>query len=130
MATTSMNQIIHAADRRDVARTEQALRTLPEGDRSRARQLQAAWQNLVWELTHHRETEDELVWPFLRSRGFDADADADADGVGERELTALRETIPSPVLEGRLDRLRAPLSARRRADLAGLSGRTCAVRGG
>ena len=70
----SMNQIIHAAVRRDVARTEQALRALPEGDGARARQLQRAWRNLVRELTHHHEAEDELMWPFLQSRGFDADA--------------------------------------------------------
>lgn len=67
-----MNQIIHAAVRRDVARTEQALRALPEGDAARATQLQRAWQNLVRELTHHHEAEDEHVWPFLQQRGFDA----------------------------------------------------------
>ncbi len=68
----SMNQIIHAAVRRDVARTERALRALPEGDAARARQLQVAWGNLVRELTHHHESEDDLVWPFLLSRGVDA----------------------------------------------------------
>lgn len=73
MATMSMNQIIHAAVRRDVARTEQALRSLPEGDRARARQLQQAWANLVRELTHHHESEDELIWPFLLARGVDAE---------------------------------------------------------
>ena len=69
----SMNQIIHAAVRRDVARTEHALRTLPEGDGARARQLRVAWQNLVRELTHHHEAEDEFLWPFLLGRGVDAD---------------------------------------------------------
>ena len=54
----SMNQIIHAAVRRDVARTEQALRTLADGDGARARQVQVAWRNLVRELTHHHEAED------------------------------------------------------------------------
>ena len=69
--TLSMNQIIHAAVRRDVARTEQALRgaratvTLP----GRA-QIQTAWRNLVRELTHHHEAEDELLWPFLRRAGW------------------------------------------------------------
>lgn len=72
MATMSMNQIIHAAVRRDVARTEQALRALSEGDSARARQLQLAWQNLVRELTHHHEAEDDLIWPFLLARGVDA----------------------------------------------------------
>jgi hypothetical protein len=71
MAELSMNQIIHAAVRRDVARTEQALRIFPDGDAGRARQLQAAWRNLVRELTHHHEAEDEHVWPFLQSCGAD-----------------------------------------------------------
>ena len=66
-----MNQIIHAAVRRDVTRTEQALRTLPDGDTARAREIQTAWRNLVRELTHHHEAEDEHVWPFLQSRGVD-----------------------------------------------------------
>lgn len=72
MATMSVNQVIHAAVRRDVTRTEQALRALPGGDRKRARQIQVAWQNLVRELTHHHESEDALVWPFLLARGVDA----------------------------------------------------------
>ena len=67
----SINQVIHAAVRRDVTRTEQALRALPEGDAVRARQVRTAWRNLVRELTHHHEAEDEHVWPFLRSRGVD-----------------------------------------------------------
>ena len=68
----SMNQIIHAAVRRDVARTEHALRALTDGDSVRARQIQVAWRNLVRELTHHHEAEDEILWPFLLRRGVDA----------------------------------------------------------
>jgi hypothetical protein len=71
MAELSMNQVIHGAVRRDVARTEQALRSFPDGDSGRACQLQAAWRNLVRELTHHHEAEDEHVWPFLQSCGVD-----------------------------------------------------------
>jgi hemerythrin-like domain-containing protein len=67
----SMNQVIHAAVRRDVARTEQALRDLRDGDVVRARQVRTAWRNLVRELTHHHEAEDSIAWPFLASRGFD-----------------------------------------------------------
>ena len=67
----SINQVIHAAVRRDVARTEHALRALRDGDAGRARQLQTAWRNLVRELTHHHEAEDSIAWPFLASRGFD-----------------------------------------------------------
>jgi DUF438 domain-containing protein len=67
----SINQVIHAAVRRDVARTEQALRALPDGDVSRAREIWTAWSNLVRELTHHHESEDANIWPFLERRGFD-----------------------------------------------------------
>ncbi|WP_090971640.1 hemerythrin domain-containing protein [Nocardioides exalbidus] len=67
----SMNQVIHAAVRRDVARTEQALRELADGDAGRAREVRTAWRNLARELTHHHEAEDEHMWPFLESRGFD-----------------------------------------------------------
>jgi hypothetical protein len=67
----SMNQIIHAAVRRDVDRTEQALRALADGDAVRARQVRGAWRNLVRELTHHHEAEDTYAWPFLASRGYD-----------------------------------------------------------
>jgi hypothetical protein len=68
----SMNQVIHAAVRRDVDRTEQALRALADHDAARARQIQTAWRNLVRELTHHHEAEDTYLWPFLLSRGVDA----------------------------------------------------------
>ena len=67
----SMNRIIHAAVRRDVTRTEQALRTMADGDAARAEQVRTAWRNLVRELTHHHEAEDDNIWPFLERRGFD-----------------------------------------------------------
>ena len=50
---------------------EAFLRNGTDGDSGRARQIQVAWRNLVRELTHHHEAEDEHVWPFLRSRGVD-----------------------------------------------------------
>jgi DUF438 domain-containing protein len=71
MPELSINQVIHAAVRRDVARTEQALRGLRDGDGSRAREIRTAWSNLVRELTHHHEAEDANIWPFLERRGFD-----------------------------------------------------------
>ena len=43
MATITMNEIIHAAVRRDLARAESALRSFPDGDRSRAEALKRAW---------------------------------------------------------------------------------------
>jgi hemerythrin-like domain-containing protein len=85
----SMNQVIHAAVRRDVARTEQALRALRDGDGVRAAQLQRAWANLVRELKHHHEGEDALVWPYLRSQGIDASL---LDAM-EAEHTAMAEGL-------------------------------------
>lgn len=84
-----MNQIIHAAVRRDVARTEQALRRLGDGDAARAHQVRAAWQNLVRELTHHHEAEDEILWPFLLERGVDADL----LGEMESEHAAMKDAL-------------------------------------
>lgn len=86
-----MNQIIHAAVRRDVARTEQALRTLRDGDGDRARQVQVAWRNLVLELTHHHEAEDDILWPFLLERGVDADLLHQM----ESEHAAMKEALSS-----------------------------------
>lgn len=69
MAKITMNEITHAAVRRDLARTEAALGGFREGDRERARALQTAWANL-WELLHmHHHSEDTHIWPYLRSLG-------------------------------------------------------------
>jgi len=61
-----MNQIIHAAVRRDLARHEQALRAFPDGDADRAAALRRAWTVLWRQLHHHHELEDAHVWPYLR----------------------------------------------------------------
>lgn len=89
--TLSMNQIIHAAVRRDVTRTEQALRALDEGDSARAREIQVAWRNLVRELTHHHEAEDANIWPFLEERGFDPALLAEM----ESEHAAMKQALGS-----------------------------------
>ena len=61
----TMNRVIHAAVRRDLARLESALAAVPDGDLARARQLQVAYANLHRELKHHHEGEDTYVFPFL-----------------------------------------------------------------
>jgi hemerythrin-like domain-containing protein len=66
-----MNQIIHAAVRRDLARTAQALRAVSDGDASRVQGVHRAWSYLVRELEHHHEGEDAHLWPYLRGRGVD-----------------------------------------------------------
>jgi hemerythrin superfamily protein len=121
MATLSMNQIIHAAVRRDVARTEQALRALPEGDGSRARELQRAWRNLVRELTHHHESEDDLVWPFLLSRGVDAELMVAMEG----EHAAMKDALADA---GRaIDQVVAEPTAARAREAADIVSRSSVV---
>lgn len=86
-----MNQVIHQAVPRDLARTETALRAFPDGDAARARQLQGAWRNLHRELTHHHEAEDANIWPFLESRGVDASVLAQM----ESEHAAMKAALAS-----------------------------------
>ena len=85
----SMNRIIHAAVRRDVTRTEQALRAMADGDTARAGQVRTAWRNLVDELTHHHRAEDAHIWPLLERRGFDRTLLADM----EAEHTAMKHAL-------------------------------------
>lgn len=71
MTQMTMNRVIHAAVRRDMSRTERALRDFRDGDSTRAAELDRAWRNLAAELTHHHEQEDRLIWPALRDLGVD-----------------------------------------------------------
>ena len=69
MAQMSMNKAIHGAIRRDLARFMDALDRFPAGNRTRAAQLQAAWDNFDDQLTHHHTGEHEIAWPHLRAMG-------------------------------------------------------------
>ncbi len=84
-ADLSMNQIIHAAVRRDLSRTAAALRSMADGDADRARDIQRAWNFLRAELKHHHEGEDHHIFPFLRAQGVD-DALLDAMETEHGEL--------------------------------------------
>ena len=64
-----MNEIIHAAVRRDLTRFESALRAFPDGNGARARQLRRAWATVDRQLHHHHESEDAHVWPYVRGLG-------------------------------------------------------------
>jgi hemerythrin-like domain-containing protein len=87
----TMNRVIHAAVRRDLARLESALGTARDGDVARAGRLQRAYANLQRELTHHHEGEDEFVFPFVAKVGgasdllkaMDEEHQAMADALGE-----------------------------------------------
>jgi len=61
----TMNRVIHAAVRRDLARLETALAAAPDGDMSRAAGLRRAYVNLNRELKHHHESEDRWVFPSM-----------------------------------------------------------------
>jgi hemerythrin-like domain-containing protein len=69
--TMTMNRVIHAAVRRDLARLSTALDALADGDRARAQALDRAYANLREELTHHHEGEDAHIWPMLSGKGVD-----------------------------------------------------------
>ena len=108
MAHMSMNLVIHAAVRRDLARFASALRDFPAGDGDRARQLGVAWANLDLQLTHHHEGEHAIAWPALRSVGvpqetldeMDAEHDTMAGALerAREQMTALgRDQGPEQV---------------------------------
>lgn len=67
----SMNRVIHAAVRRDLVRLEDALGKISGTDRQRAADLGRAYANLHRELTHHHETEEQLIFPALSGLGVD-----------------------------------------------------------
>jgi hemerythrin-like domain-containing protein len=90
MAEMNMNEIIHAAVRRDLARMEGALRSFPEGDLQRAEQLQRAWASLWEQLHHHHRSEDAYVWPYVRRLGV---LDPDLVDQMEAEHAAMAEAM-------------------------------------
>ena len=65
----TMNTIIHAAFRRDLARFDRALAAFPDGSRSRADQLKLAWDNYAHQLDHHHQDEETIFFPALRGLG-------------------------------------------------------------
>ncbi|MGA8047846.1 MAG: hemerythrin domain-containing protein [Dermatophilaceae bacterium] len=66
-ATMSMNQVIHAAVRRDFARLEDALGRPEATGPERARALGRAFEHLAAELHRHHTSEETIVLPLLRS---------------------------------------------------------------
>jgi hypothetical protein len=88
----TLNTVIHAAVRRDVARFQQALATFPIGSRERAAQLEMAWQNLDHQLYHHHHGEETIFWPALRELGADESLVGDLGGEHERLAEAMTLT--------------------------------------
>lgn len=67
----SMNVIIHAAFRRDLARFDQALAEFPAGAQPRADQLARTWDNFARQLHHHHRDEETIFFPAFRELGVD-----------------------------------------------------------
>ncbi len=103
MATMSMNKVIHGAIRRDLDRFEGALTTFRAGDRERAQQLHAAWENFDRQLTDHHEGEHEIAWPALEKVGvtremlnqMDAEHATMAEALGNAR-SAMEALVSSP----------------------------------
>ena len=85
----SMNKIIHAAVRRDLARFSAALASFRDGDAARAGQLMTAWKFFYGELDYHHHGEHDIVWPALQSVGVSAEFLAQMDAEHERLAEAL-----------------------------------------
>lgn len=89
MATMSMNKVIHAAFRRDLARLLDALDRYAGGDRVRAARLGVAWDNFDAQLTDHHEGEHEIAWPSLARIGVSQETLAQMDAEHEKMADAL-----------------------------------------
>lgn len=89
MAEMSMNRIIHGAFRRDLARFENALATLADGDTRRAQQLATAWANFNRQLTVHHKSEHAIAFPALRKAGISDELTTKWDGEHETMAAAL-----------------------------------------
>jgi hemerythrin-like domain-containing protein len=85
----TMNTVIHAAFRRDLARFDTALASFPDGSQERADQLVTAWDNYQHQLHHHHEDEETIFWPAFRELGADEAVTSDLGGEHAQMLTAL-----------------------------------------
>jgi hemerythrin-like domain-containing protein len=88
----SMNKAIHGAFRRDLDRFIDALGRFPAGDRRRAEQLGAAWQNFDEQLTRHHEGEHDIAWPALEQVGVTRDLLQEMDAEHDKMAAALAAT--------------------------------------
>lgn len=91
MPIDSMNKVIHAAVRRDLARLDSALATVSDGDRSRATALGRAWTNLRTQLHHHHTQEDTILFPAMQRLGVDSSLLATLEGEHDVMSRALDE---------------------------------------
>lgn len=85
----TMNTVVHAAFRRDLARFDAALGQFPAEARPRADQLKAAWDWFEAELHHHHDYEETFFWPALRTTDADLSVVAELDS----EHGAMRQAL-------------------------------------
>jgi DUF438 domain-containing protein len=90
--TMTMNRLIHQAVRRDLDRLTAALSSYGGTRPGRAKQLEHAYANLQRELTHHHESEDELIWPMLAGLGIDQQLLTTMESEHQDMSAALHET--------------------------------------
>jgi hypothetical protein len=88
----TLNTVIHAAVRRDLARFQDALDNFPVGSPERATQLDLAWRHLDGQLYHHHHGEETIFWPALRELGADESLVGDLGGEHERLAEAMTLT--------------------------------------
>ena len=89
MAVDSMNKVIHAAVRRDLARLDAALGSAREGDRERAADLQKGWAFVRDKLDKHHRQEEELIFPAVVGFGVDPALVATMESEHDAMMTAL-----------------------------------------
>ena len=85
----TLNTVVHAAFRRDIARFETALATFPAGSQKRADDLARAWAFYEEELHHHHGYEETYFWPALQQ----TDADLSAVEHLDAEHVAMRRAL-------------------------------------
>jgi hypothetical protein len=88
----TMNRLIHQAVRRDFDRLSGAMSSYGGTQPARAKGLERAYANMQRELTHHHESEDELIWPMLAQLGVDQQLLATMESEHEDMSEALEET--------------------------------------
>lgn len=115
----TMNTVIHAAIRRDVARFDAALAAFPPGSQERAAELARAWENLAFQIHHHHKDEETIFWPAFRALGADESLVSDLDGEHERMQGAL--TVADSVMQELRRTPTASNAEAARAAIAGLS---------
>ena len=90
--TMTMNRVIHQAVRRDFDRLARAMSSYGGTQPERAKGLDRAYANMQRELTHHHESEDELIWPMLARLGVDQQLLATMESEHQDMSEALQET--------------------------------------